>query len=32
MVSPYFTSTITSMLVVAAVIGAGLWWVIRLGW
>ena len=32
MVYPYFTPTATSMVVVGAVIGAGLWWAIRLGW
>jgi hypothetical protein len=32
MVYPYFTPTAVSMLVVGALLGAGLWWVIRLGW
>ena len=32
MVYPYFTPTATSLTVVGAVIGAGLWWAIRLGW
>jgi hypothetical protein len=32
MVYPYFTPTAMSMTVVGAVIGAGLWWALRLGW
>jgi hypothetical protein len=32
MVYPYFTPTATSLAVVGALIGAGLWWAIRLGW
>jgi hypothetical protein len=32
MVYPYFTPTATSLVVVGALIGGGLWWVLRLGW
>ena len=32
MVYPYFTPTVTSMLAVGAVLGAGLWWAIWMGW
>lgn len=32
MVYPYFTSTLTSMLIVGAVLGVGLWWALRMGW
>jgi hypothetical protein len=32
MVYPYFTPTITSMLVIGAIVGAGLWWAVRMGW
>ena len=32
MIYPYFTETLTSMLLVGVLLGAGLWWVCRLGW
>jgi len=32
MVYPYFTPDVTSMLIVGAVLGAGLWMAIRMGW
>jgi hypothetical protein len=32
MVYPYFVSTVAAILGVAAVIGVGLWWVIRVGY
>jgi hypothetical protein len=32
MVYPYFVSTVPAILGVAAVIGVGLWWVIRVGY
>ena len=31
MVYPYFTPTVTSMLVIGALIGVGLWWALRIG-
>lgn len=32
MVYPYFATTATSLVVVGALIGAGLWGALRLGW
>jgi len=32
MAYPYFTSSVTSLIGVGGVIGAGLWYAIRLGW
>ena len=32
MVYPYFAGTMTSLVGVGALIGAGMWWAIRLGW
>lgn len=32
MVYPYFTPTLLSTFVVGAVIGAGLWWAMWMGW
>jgi hypothetical protein len=32
MVYPYFTSTITSMIVAGAIVGALLWYALREGW
>lgn len=32
MVYPIFTPTITSMLIVGALISAATWWVVRAGW
>jgi hypothetical protein len=32
MVYPYFTSSLTSMLTVGLILGAGLWWLLWMGW
>jgi hypothetical protein len=32
MVYPFFADTVTTLVVWGVVIGAGLWWALRLGW
>ena len=32
MVYPYFATTVTSLLVIGAALGAALWFLLRLGW
>jgi len=32
MVYPYFTTSLTALVVVGAAIGVGLWYAVRLGW
>jgi hypothetical protein len=32
MIYPYFATTVTSLVGIGALIGAGLWYAIRLGW
>jgi hypothetical protein len=32
MVYPFFATSVTSLVGVGAVIGAGLWWALKMGW
>lgn len=32
MVYPYFATTVTALLAIGAALGAGLWFLLRLGW